>query len=502
MLERELAIFSPIPPEQNGIADYAYHLIAALQEITPCVSYANQPDGVLPAGVPIREPAQAFRHVRGGDPLLHQVGNNPGHCFVLEALRQWGGVTTLHDQNLHYLYEVSKSSQLLLTRNMHRTSDKMGSVFARHWFDEKIKSGANYALFDMLGEVLNLSTAVIVHSQFAKNRIRLLYGDEAASRVHVIPHLALAPGEQIDRDYLYGTLKVPAGVPLIVTSGFATAAKRFDWLVAALDQVAASGVEFFWVHAGKERPEEYDLSGLLEAHPNVRERTRITGYLTEDQLNTCVAACDVLVNLRFPSVGESSGTLARAMAAGRCCVVNGTAAYADLPADAAMHVPVRNTVPELVQGLLRLLADAELRAGFGQRALALARQEWAPAAVARGYVEVIAEYAAHPPRLPPPRRRRTDVQRLVFPIESPALREVIAEGTQGVHGNVDILLHADSAERLAAVSMERPRLFKEILPYDLQLRAVTVEPFQFSLDSHSGAAAYRGVALALRGVFE
>ncbi|MDR3717591.1 MAG: glycosyltransferase family 4 protein [Bryobacteraceae bacterium] len=495
MLERELAVFSPIPPEQNGIADYTYHLLSALRHEARCVVYANQPDGILPPDIPIREPLQAFRHLRPDQPVLHQIGNNPGHIFVLQALRQWGGITTLHDQNLHYLYEVSGAPQSVMVRNLRATSEKMGKVFARHWFEEHIKTAANYALFDMLDEVLTLSSAVVVHSRFARNRIRLLYGDDAASRVHVIPHLALPPDERSE-GYVHGVLGVPTGVPLIVTSGFATFAKRFDWLVAALDRIAALGIEFFWVHAGKERPEEYDLSRLLDRHPNVKARSRITGYLSEAELNECIAACDILVNLRFPSVGESSGTLARAMAAGRCCVVNATAAYADLPGDAVMHIPVSDTVPALVEGLLALLGDPGLRAAFGGKALALARGEWAPQAVARAYADLISNQTARPPRTQP--SRRVGPHRFSFPINSYSLQDDIKSGTAGHQGLAEIRLLASSSQQLAQISLQRPSLLQEILPNNMELRAVNVEPDR-SRPHRLEDERYAGVTLVLKG---
>lgn len=497
MVERELALFTPIPPEQNGIADYSYHLISALQPLTPCAIYANQPDGLLPPGVPIRDPAQAFRYIRPGDPILHQVGNNPGHIFVLEALRKWGGVTTLHDQNLHFLYEAARAPQSLLSRNMIAGSEKLGAVFARHWFEDNVKTLANYALFDMLHEVLSLSTAVIVHSRFAKNRIRLLYGAEMAARVHVVPHLALEP-EELDGDDPRAPLQITPGVPLVLTSGFATAAKRFDWLVQALDALTTRGVEFFWVHAGKERPDEYDLTGLLDRYPAVKARTKITGYLTEQQLNAWVSVCDILVNLRFPSVGESSGTLARAMAAGRCCVVSRTAAYADLPTDSVMHIPVSNAVPALAEGLQSLFSNPGLRASLGERAFRLAHDEWAPETVARTYLDIMTTFAKRPPQTMP--RHNTSAQRFAFALSASTLREDIAEQTRGIRGSVDIRLSASSAEQLAEISLLQPHLLQEILPCDMQLHHVAVEPDRSHL--HVTAEPPTGVVLALQGVFE
>lgn len=498
MLERELAIFSPIPPEQNGIADYASHLVSALDPLVRCAIYANQPNGILPCGVPVRDPLQAFRYLRRGDPVLHQVGNNPGHIFVLEALRKWGGVTTLHDQNLHYLYEASNAPKPLLIRNMKRVSEKLCDVFARHWFDNDIKTAANYALFDMLDEVLSLSSEVIVHSRFAKNRIRLLYGTAVAERVHVVPHLALPPDARTE-GYLQATAKIPPGAKLIVTSGFATYAKRFDWLVEALDEIAKRGIDFFWVHAGKERPDEYDLSGLLERYPDVKRRSHITGYLTEEQLNECVADCDVLVNLRFPSVGESSGTLARAMAAGRCCIVSATAAYADIPRDAVVHVPVINAVPALVESLSAVLADEGLRHAVGAAALALARTEWAPEAVARAYVNIMAAHGTRPLQTASPQRRPPKEQRFAFPIESLSLKDDIRAQLQGYTGSVNIWLCATSARQLAQISMDNPHLFESILPLDFQLSSVTLEPYR-GQQHGLGESLSSTLVLALKGM--
>ena len=100
------------------------------------------------------------------------------------------------------------------------------------------------------------------------------------------------------------------------------------------------GHRFRWIHAGEERPTEYPLTQAVRGHPGLAECFEVTGYLTDDKLDRYIAASDIVVNLRFPSVGESSGTLARAFSAGRCCIVSDTAAYAEIPRDVVVHVPV------------------------------------------------------------------------------------------------------------------------------------------------------------------
>jgi hypothetical protein len=157
----------------------------------------------------------------------------------------------------------------------------------------------------------------------------------------------------------------------------------------ALAGLRRRGVTFRWIHAGEERPSEYRLREAIDAHPGLRDVSTITGYVTEADLDAYIAAADLVVNLRFPSVGESSGTMARALSAGRCCIVSDTAAYAELPRDSAVHVPIIGAVPALACAIDGLVRNAGLRAAFGMQAARYAQNVLAPRTVARQYADFI-----------------------------------------------------------------------------------------------------------------
>jgi hypothetical protein len=361
-----------------------------------------------------------------------------------------------------------------MLRLMTATSARLGAVYGRHWQKLDMKTSANYALFDMLDDVLSASSAVIVHSKFAKRRLTTLYGPERSEKVVVIPHLSL-PVVVTGGIDLRGRINAPYDVPLIVTAGFATFAKRFDWLVAALNELCLREVEFFWLHAGKERPEEYALSELLNQYPAVKARSRITGYLSEQDLNACIMACDVLVNLRFPSVGESSGTLARAMTAGKCCVVSDTAAYAELPQTAVVHTPTIQPVPKLVEALHSLLTDASLRARIGHAARCVSETDWAPEAIASAYQDTL-DYAQE--------RATSTIQRkatggprssLHIKLTDSTTRANLAQCLQQESGDVEIVFSLASTEELASLSVKEPRFLAEILPDTFILSSVRLE---------------------------
>jgi hypothetical protein len=69
---------------------------------------------------------------------LHQIENNPDHISVVQGLRDWGGVVTLHDQNLHYLYEIAGTDAFRFYSGMAATSRDLGAAFARHWRDGEL----------------------------------------------------------------------------------------------------------------------------------------------------------------------------------------------------------------------------------------------------------------------------------------------------------------------------------------------------------------------------
>ena len=73
---------------------------------------------------------------------------------------------------------------------------------------------------------------------------------------------------------------------------------------------------------------------------------RITGYLPPEVFSRYVAAVDVGVNLRNPTWGESSATLVRLMGHGVPSLVTDAGAFAELPGEAVVTVPVGTSLEE------------------------------------------------------------------------------------------------------------------------------------------------------------
>jgi len=107
------------------------------------------------------------------------------------------------------------------------------------------------------------------------------------------------------------------------------------------------------------------------------------GYVDERRLWELMAACDVHVSLRSPTMGETSGTAIRALALGRPLVVSDVGWFSELPETVALRVSVGADEALELEAALRLLAGRpEVREAMAAAARQLAVGEHALAAVA------------------------------------------------------------------------------------------------------------------------
>jgi hypothetical protein len=96
-----------------------------------------------------------------------------------------------------------------------------------------------------------------------------------------------------------------------------------------------------------------------------------------------MAACDVHVSLRSPTMGETSGTAIRALTLGKPLVVSDVGWFSELPGTVALRVSVGDDEALELEAALRLLAERpEVCEAIAAAARQLAVDEHALAAVA------------------------------------------------------------------------------------------------------------------------
>jgi hypothetical protein len=106
-----------------------------------------------------------------------------------------------------------------------------------------------------------------------------------------------------------------------------------------------------------------------------------------------MAACDAIVSLRSPTMGETSGSAIRALSLGKPLVVSDVGWFAELPGDAVLKVPLDEREEDTLVASLEALADPAVRAAMGARAGELIGREHLADLVAEAYAAALEELA-------------------------------------------------------------------------------------------------------------
>jgi glycosyltransferase involved in cell wall biosynthesis len=372
----KVAYFSPLPPERTGIADYSALLLPALRR--------RMQVEVVRRG--------ARRAPRGTDIALYHVGNNPeAHGWIVAALRRRRGVVVLHDFVLHHLVAgltLGRGDADAYLDAMQRDSGVIGRLIAHGVIDGLLPPvlESRPDEFPLVHTVLDDADGVIVHSRYVEEKLR-----QSGFRGPVwrIPHPAWPePGE-------VPPLALPRrGSVVIGCFGNLNPSKRGPQLLQAFAEVRKRHPDALLVLAGG-ISSRYDLE-LHAAEHGLRlgEAVVHLGYLDERDIWPLLAACDALVSLRWPTMGETSGSVIRALAAGRPLIVSDVGWFSELPNSVAAKVPVDGREVETLAAFLDAIAsDEELRRRMGRGAAEYSRQEHDLERVADLYVAALEEAA-------------------------------------------------------------------------------------------------------------
>lgn len=369
-----VAYFSPLPPERSGIADYSALLLPALERRLD-VRVARRGTRRLP---------------RGTDVALYHVGNNPEvHGWIVEALRRNRGLVVLHDFVLHHLVAgltYGSGDPDAYLEAMEVDGGVIGRLLAHGVIDGLIPPlweirPHDYPLVDY---VLSAADGLIVHSDYAEGKAR---GAGFRRPIWRIPMPAWPEADvEPDADVMArGSLRI-GFVGNIVPS------KRIGQLLAAFVRLQNAQPDAVLVLAGAARG--VDLDSRLAALDLVPGKdVLVLGHLDEHRLWSVMASCDICVSLRWPTMGETSGTVVRALGLGLPLVVSDVGWFAELPDEVAAKIPVdESEIPVLTAVLERLAQDAELRKRMGAAARAYVRREHDLERVADLYTAACAEY--------------------------------------------------------------------------------------------------------------
>jgi glycosyltransferase involved in cell wall biosynthesis len=367
---RRLVVFAPLPPLENGIADYAVESLGRLSliyEVTVVIDdVAPPPSQGLSYRVIRSTTYLANRSLFASDVHVFHFGNNPDHEYMLPIFAEVGGVVVLHDVSLHYLIDQSTIRWGETERYLGFLCDEAGDcgrILGEHFARNQRREAAMFHAIPMTRWLLDRALHVVVHSEFAKAKV---LAAAPGARVSCIPHhlapKAVSPDWGPRRDAARERLGVDDDTRLLVSLGFLGRAKQIEAVLDALSRSRDAWPRVRYVLAGKEDPWSFDVGAEI-AKRGLDDIVSITGFIPEEEFFDYVAAADVVVNLRFPSEGETSGTLVRAMGVGAPIVVCDVGSFAEIPDGVVAKVAWSSEfILDVERVIGRLLNDSEERA--------------------------------------------------------------------------------------------------------------------------------------------
>ncbi len=397
MTAPSLAVFSPLPPQPSGIADYNTELLLpALAERADVIAVV--PDelvSVVEAPVPVVG-SGADRAAPGTRRPIYHVGNDAAlHGWIHDALLHQPGLVVLHDPSMLDFYAASLTPEAFAAEVRHNYDDVRVARPEREGID---RGDPDPLAVRLERRVVDASLGVIVHSEWAHDEIT------ARCPTASVFHVPLAaPSGPLDRfgpdprqHFGWSEDDVVFGVPA------AFARRRRAAYTARLFAVVLRSVPHarLLLTGRVDDPAALDDARTVLAEEDVAYAAGTLTDVPEPEFRAALAISDVVVDLRWPSAGEFPASVALACSAGKPVIVSDLPQLRHLDDRFCWRVPADplGGAAPTVQAMIRAAGDRAGTRTAGEAARAHAEAEWTPARVAGRYLEVLAAVERDPPR--------------------------------------------------------------------------------------------------------
>jgi glycosyltransferase involved in cell wall biosynthesis len=379
--------FSPLLPAATDVAHYTSRVIPALSRLAEVTLWTTnkQWSKSLEQFATVRRygvDRPPFTELNRCDMTFYNIGNNARfHWPIWYVSKIQPGVIVLHDLRLHHFFdEVYREHHQSLEMYLKMMNEQYGPSSlndAEECFNSR---GANidymaeqYPLTDL---ALGRPLGVLVHTREAFDTLQV----------------------QADWPVQYASLPFPArdntgggaqtGPPYrLIVFGYLGKNRRLSSILNALATMPEKDqfrLDIFGSILNDEdqlraQIRTLKLSGLVTIH----------GFVPEEKLESALANSHLAINLRFPTVGEASGSQLRIWSHGLPSLVSDVGWYASLPANTVAFVRTGDQeVSDLQNHLRAFLANPAAFSEMGCRGLEELRTSHAPETYAAKIVEL------------------------------------------------------------------------------------------------------------------
>jgi glycosyltransferase involved in cell wall biosynthesis len=360
--------FSPLPPAKTDVAGFTARIAPALAEqfdVTFWTDAASWDHDLERFGKIRRYRSSRTIDIDPAESNVFNLGNDPRfHKQIYHFCRRWPGIIVLHDLDLGgLLRSVSRQDRQLRRALRQRSKD-------RH-----LRPDLKLALENAQG--------VIVHTQQAYDA---LHSNE---RFPVIFRSLPFPASELKHPRQTNT-RLPKRLMMF---GFFGGNRRLESVLRALAT---------YPHKDELR---LDILGEIQKRREIerlirklslRNLVKVHGFVSEKELDDALAETDLAINLRYPTMGEASGSQLRIWNQAVPSLVTRIGWYADLPPDTVGYVDPQNEIVDLHAHFDGLRRNPEKYQQLGERGRAALIAGHSPGNYVKAIGELVAETSATP----------------------------------------------------------------------------------------------------------
>lgn len=391
-----LAYISPLPPERSGIADYSALLLPELSRYYEIDLIAKLPEIDEPSltGKFALRSVDWFRQNSGAfDRVLYHFGNSHFHEHMFELVAEIPGTVVLHDFFLGNIQAYREFVSGHANRWARALYDSHGYPAVAEHFRAQDPDAASFK-YPCNFDVLRHAQGVIVHSPHSVQLAKKWIGNAFAADWALIPLLRALPTAGDDRRAeARAALGLKEGDILVCSFGMLNPTKLnhrllHAWLASSL----AGDPRCKLVFVGDNEKGAYGARLELDVAAT-QGQAGITGWVDKELFHRYLSACDIAVQLRTLSRGETSAAVLDAMGHAAATITNANGSMAFLPRDAVWMLPDDFTDAQLVEALEQLRNSSSMRLGYATTARELIRDAHSPQRCAREYADAIERFA-------------------------------------------------------------------------------------------------------------